>query len=247
MTKSETLSATHIEYRKSYKNLNENTSKNENLLKECMSKIFKKLQDKNPTYKFEYTKKIENPLVPGYIKPDGGMISIIINGEQIPLLISEDKIQGTNDKRFKQNKKKQALGNGIERFAKNMNFCNLLCNNGVFPYVLFASGCDFHHTESISNRLVQGNFGKKNHYIECKTYKNTNDYKEDLKCILEEIDIREELINKSLLKRATCCIKSHKYDEMEHGSSAWNKKEIKKILRTVLKQSINNLELNIIF
>ena len=39
----------------------------------------------------------------------------------------------------------------------------------IFPYIIFASGCDFHYTESISKRFEQGNYGYPNKTINVTT------------------------------------------------------------------------------
>ena len=51
------------------------------------------------------------------MKPDGGIIFGILDGKEFPLLIVEDKVQGTNDTLFEQDKKRQATGNAIERLS----------------------------------------------------------------------------------------------------------------------------------
>ena len=84
------------------------------------------------------------------IKVDTNIIMLDINDNGIiksyPILLCEDKKQGTNDKRILEGKGKQAVGNAIERGAKNFtiisDYC-FLCDHNFFPYVIFAHGCDF--------------------------------------------------------------------------------------------------------
>ena len=89
-----------------------------------------------------------------YIQPDGGILYLILNGVEYPILVGEAKQQGTNDKREEEGKKLQSLGNAIERAAKN--YLELKCYfkpYNYFPYQLFAAGCDFKEGSSIIDRL----------------------------------------------------------------------------------------------
>ena len=112
---------------------------------------------------------------------------------------------------------KQGTGNAIERFAKNLNACSMLVNDyDIFPYILFAAGCDFHHTETIRNRLVQGNFFKPNY--------GPND--------IDSFDI-------TVPKRNTpcCCfVKSHHYME---ESQFWEVNEIERVLFNACMKSFH--------
>ena len=55
------------------------------------------------------------------IKPDGGILYIVDNdGRQYPILIAEQKSQGTNDRIVQETGKKQSKGNAIERLGKNL-------------------------------------------------------------------------------------------------------------------------------
>jgi type II restriction enzyme len=89
-----------------------------------------------------------------YIKPDGGILFAKIKGKIYPILISEAKKQGTNDKLLEEGKKKQAKGNAIERAVKNHSELKLFFKPyDFYPYVVFASGCDFEQKSSINDRL----------------------------------------------------------------------------------------------
>jgi type II restriction enzyme len=89
-----------------------------------------------------------------FVKPDGGIIYYVKNNKKYPVLITEAKKQGTNDIRATEGKAKQGKGNAIERAYKNYKELELYCKNlPVFPYVIFAYGCDFEDGSSINDRL----------------------------------------------------------------------------------------------
>ena len=84
------------------------------------------------------------------IKPDGGIL--FMDGH--PILSTEAKKQGTNDKRRSEGKNKQAMGNAIERAHKNYNeIKNLFDPYPYTSYILFGYGCDFVNGSSINDRL----------------------------------------------------------------------------------------------
>lgn len=159
-----------------------------------------------------------------YMKPDGGIFVAIINGEEYPILIIEDKIQGTNDIRFKNGESKQALGNAIERGAKNIRGAEMLFSKplNIFPYVLFASGCDFHSSETISKRIEMMNYGIPNHTIELSKTNKKNIKEEITKNILPNINISKRY-GKDIV---SIFVKTHKWNELENGASKWEKNEI---------------------
>jgi len=100
--------------------------------------------------KFNWTPCSKNP----FIKPDGGILYAKINGKVYPILVAEAKKQGTNDKLIEEGKKKQAKGNAIERAVKNHSELKLFFKPfDFYPYVVFASGCDFEESSSINDRL----------------------------------------------------------------------------------------------
>ena len=89
-----------------------------------------------------------------YIQPDGGILYMIYEGVKYPIHVSEAKQQGTNDKREKEGKKKQSLGNAIERAAKNyLELKSFFTPYDYFPYNMFLSGCDFVEGSNIIDRL----------------------------------------------------------------------------------------------
>lgn len=61
-----------------------------------------------------------------------------------PLVIAEVKHQGTNNERQKEEKKKQATGNAIERLGKNLTAIKTYMHyENITPFVCFGYGCDF--------------------------------------------------------------------------------------------------------
>jgi hypothetical protein len=180
------------------------------------------------------------------IKPDAGIILWKINNKHYPIYIGEDKIQGTNDKLFEAGKPKQATGNAIERYFKNVRAEELLCSRlPYFPSVVFASGCDFHHSETIAKRLEAGNYGVPNLYAEI-----TNDHP-----TISETELSETFIQKvNVIKRyismympfasiPTVCVKAHKWDQMKHLSSLWLPAEYLEISKEIIKQSVERVNL----
>ena len=89
------------------------------------------------------------------LRPDGGIIYVLDkNNNKLPVLISEAKRQGTNDKRAQEGLKKQALGNAIERLGKNLIGMRVwLSNEKIFPFVVFGEGIDFAKDSSILDRV----------------------------------------------------------------------------------------------
>lgn len=174
-----------------------------------------------------------------YMSPDGGLLFVITDtGKKHPILVAEDKVQGTNDNLFSQNKKRQSTGNAIERAAKNINLAKTLCTRlDYFPYIVFASGCDFHHTETIPMRLVQMNYLRPNHYMDIGNQESTNE--EQLTNIINNINI----VKRHNLDIATICIKAHKWDTHAHGASNWERNERIKICKKMVDQAYNQLKI----
>ena len=104
------------------------------------------------------------------ILPDGGILFIESNkddGLTYPILISEVKNQGTNDRRAQEGLPRQARGNAIERLGKNLiGLRTALMRESIFPFVCFGYGCDFEDISSILDRVsTMAMFGRLN-----KTY-----------------------------------------------------------------------------
>lgn len=96
-----------------------------------------------------------------HIRPDGGLIYTKISGRELLLGAIEGKTQGTNDKRIEEGKGRQALGNAIERSAKNfLELDRFLLGEDIFGYLIFANGCDLEDdNSSIRDRLTSLNLG----------------------------------------------------------------------------------------
>jgi len=93
----------------------------------------------------------------GFMSPDGGIVWLVRKNhyqDRFPLLISERKSQGTNDKIVANGGSEQAKGNAIERLSKNLKISNLLFMfEDIHPFVVFGSGCDFKEGSSILGRV----------------------------------------------------------------------------------------------
>lgn len=95
------------------------------------------------------------------IKPDGG--ALIVDGKIVGIF--EDKYEGTADDVGNEDKK-WAGGSTIDRTFKNVNASKMYCaGTGVFPYVVFAHGCNFHPKKKVSKRLEQGNWNYPNQMV----------------------------------------------------------------------------------
>ena len=158
-----------------------------------------------------------------FMRPDGGIFYAVFGQRRWPILITEDKVQGTNDRLFAEGKKRQSTGNAIERCAKNIRMAEMLFTDmTVFPYVIFAAGCDFHPTETIAKRLEALNYGFSNRTLvvePAQTSKQLSDSFQDDVLGLIDIGLRR---GKCV---ATIAVKAHKYDELPPGSSSWSKFE----------------------
>jgi len=95
------------------------------------------------------------------VHPDGGVL--IVDGKIAGIF--EDKYEGTADDVGNEGKK-WAGGSTIDRTFKNVNACKMYCaGTGVFPYVVFAHGCNFHPKKKVSKRLEQGNWKYPNQVV----------------------------------------------------------------------------------
>lgn len=173
------------------------------------------------------------------MKPDGGIFSMRVNNVEVPLLIIEDKVQGTNDIKYEKKQKRQATGNAIERGAKNIRGAEMIfADQEIFPYVMFVSGCDFHSTETIAKRIEMMNYGFPNHYVSLSPTTSQAEVDEKIiTTILPLINIKK-MMGKGI---ASVFIKSHKWDEMKHGSSLWKKNEIVVICKKVIDKVFETL------
>jgi type II restriction enzyme len=133
-------------------------------VKDVMEQVLIDLRIKYPEKNFSLEKTLKQSMIahrfnPSYqpsnpnstIKPDGGILFL---NDNIPLLSTEAKKQGTNQKRCDEGLKKQAMGNAIERAHKNYNeIKNLFDPYPYTGYILFGYGCDFQPGSSIIDRL----------------------------------------------------------------------------------------------
>jgi type II restriction enzyme len=95
----------------------------------------------------DYTFQQNHPK--SYVRPDGGFLFWNNN----IVICAEVKKQGTNKKRMEEGKKKQALGNAIERLGKNLSLCRTIFRQDIIlPFVCFGHGCDFSPQETILDR-----------------------------------------------------------------------------------------------
>lgn len=151
---------------------NSNSKKTEKELALAINVVFSLIKNKYKNLLFNYDKTVnindivKNIMPKKHIKyheflstsrmsPDGGIISLINNDNiKYPILISEAKTQGTNDKIVFSGQKRQAMGNAIERLGKNVvGFRGLLNDEEIFPFVCFADGCDFYDGSYIVDRV----------------------------------------------------------------------------------------------
>lgn len=148
------------------------------------------------------------------MRPDGGIIWMIKDGKKYPVLISEAKKQGTNDKLVSKGKKKQAKGNAIERLGKNLDgFEFLYLFDDIFPVVVFGYGCDFIEDSSILGRvsLMNYSFG------------------------LNNMDIKKESVY-SPVKKETITLRKC---AMMFRENKWESNEMDEIITNILNQSID--------
>ena len=170
------------------------------------------------------------------MRPDGGIIMATIDGKKYPLFIGEDKVQGTNDSRLAAGLPRQSTGNAIERAAKNIRGCEMItAHMSVFPYVVFASGCDFHESETISKRLVMMNMGRPNHYLEVGP--EAPPVPRQMEGVIGSINI-DKLMGHGL---ASIFVKAHKYDKMPHGASRWTRPELVSIATRVVTLALRSV------
>ena len=131
-------------------------------IKDVVSSVLKTLREKYPFFTFGVDSILMLQTIEAkingtnfttsdktYVKPDGGFIWVKINGQKHYILVSEQKRQGTNDRRNQEGKSKQAAGNAVERLPKNlMAFETLYGDEDIFPVIVFLQGCDFYDAES---------------------------------------------------------------------------------------------------
>lgn len=130
-----------------------------------LTEVLNKLKKIYPD--MDFTEVLDNTSM----KPDGGILYLVVNNIKYPILIGEVKNQGTNKQREEEGLQKQAQGNAIERLGKNViGFRAFFSNENIFPFVCFGYGCDFEVNSSILDRVKTiSMFGalNKTHVINC--------------------------------------------------------------------------------
>ena len=199
-------------------------------IKNVIDKLLEKLRKKYPTLNFgcdsEYPVKVLEEMVScgkintqekTTIKPDGGLVWVKINSEKYYILVSEQKKQGTNDKRLIEGKSKQGKGNAIERLGKNVIAVEILFGDEeITPVVAFLQGCDFFDGESsIPDRV--------------RTIAKFQP--------LNQINIYKKQLQKYNWFAGSFFMRGHSMNE-EPGTSDWTFDEMSTILLDVATQSI---------
>lgn len=150
---------------------NEEARKQEKSLSEIIPNVILKLKELFPESNFILQKTIRKTEIASImesitgreyvldnkrtsIKPDGGVVYIVVDGEKHIVLVSEAKKQGTNDLREEEGLDKQAMGNAVERCYKNIGeISGLQLDEDIMPYIVFGSGCDFANGSPILERM----------------------------------------------------------------------------------------------
>ena len=156
------------------------------------------------------------------LRPDGGILFIQpVKEDELtyPILISEVKNQGTNDRRVAEGKPRQARGNAIERLGKNViGLRAALMRENIFPFVCFGYGCDFEEVSSILDRVTTiAMFGRLN-----TTYLHNDHngrfnrgsfyFKEERWTIDEMVDVMSDIAERSVLYYLSKYGRSHFID-----------------------------------
>ena len=169
-----------------------------------------------------------------FISPDGGLFFVKIETKSYCFMIVEDKYQGTNDLRRSKCLDKQATGNAIERVFKNLNASwHLFKDLPISPYLVFVAGCDFHHSETIIDRIGPiSNFGRSP--IIWEMTENNSFNPDDM---ISKINLKKDMMREF----ATFCVKTHKYDQFPYGSSMWTCEERLKVMKHVASESLKEI------
>lgn len=181
------------ENRHQHRQKNLHSMKDDAILRSAVEKTINELQRDFPNHSFRFSPSLsiqeamlfsgegmENMQCIGSRKiiPDGGIIWM---DRKYPILISEMKYQGTNSERLKEGKSRQAMGNAIERYGKNLMVLQTMFSHEDFlPCAVFCWGCDFDTDYIQAKLLMMNNFqsinqiygkthmGVKPHNIFCK-------------------------------------------------------------------------------
>lgn len=153
-----------------------------------------------------------------YIKPDGGLLYMLFEGKKYYILVSEQKRQGTNDKRREKNLKDQGNGNAVERLGKNVIACEILFGDeDITPLVVFLQGCDFCEEEStIPDRV--------------KTIAKFQQ--------LNQINLFKKQLKKYVWAAGSFFMRGHSKNQ-KPGTSDWTFDEMYRNIMNITEQSIN--------
>lgn len=156
------------------------------------------------------------------LRPDGGILfmqPVKEDGLTYPILISEVKNQGTNDRRVAEGKPRQARGNAIERLGKNViGLRAALMRENIFPFVCFGYGCDFEEGSYILDRVTTiAMFGRLNTtYLHNdhngKFNRGSFYFKEEQWTIDEMVDVMSDIAERSVLYYLSKYGRSHFID-----------------------------------
>jgi type II restriction enzyme len=211
-------------------NIKNNESQPQDIkIKDVIGEVKDILQQKYPDLKFDFEKKkmlrtIEK-MVNGedyttsdksFITPDGGFLWVKINGKKYCILISEQKRQGTNDRRIQEGKLPQSCGNAVERFPKNKKLFDIIFSKEeINPTVAFFQGCDFCDEETTIGDRVRSfmDFQPQN-----------------------QINLKWKQLNDRLWSGGSYFMRGHSMNE-KPGTSDWTSDEMLPILLSVATQS----------
>ena len=99
--------------------------------------------------------------------------------------------------------------------------------------MVFVAGCDFHHSETIIDRIGPiSNFGRSPIVWEMKGDNNF-----DPNQMIAHINIKKDMMREF----ATFCVKTHKYNEFPYGSSMWKPSERLEIMKHVASESLKEI------
>lgn len=209
---------------------NKESKVQDNTIKFVVSWLLVELKKKYPHLQFGLDKKkmlrtIEN-IVNGdnyttsnksFIIPDGGFLWVKINGKKYYILVSEQKRQGTNDKRLLEGKTKQSQGNAAERLGKNVRACDILFSDeDINPFIVFLQGCDFYDAESTIGDRVRTIAG----------FQKFN-----------EVNIYWKRINKNYAVGGTYFMRGHSMNEVQ-GTSDWSFDEMSTPMLTIAETAL---------
>jgi hypothetical protein len=198
-------------------------------LKCVVENILTKLREKYPNYVFGHDKRIYlgeiekivstiSTISEGsYTQADGGYLWVEINGEKRYILVSEQKRQGTNDKRFLEELNHQAYGNASDRLGTALLYMRIFFSKeDILPFITFLQGCDFCELESkIPDRIRT---------IYCFLPQNT-------------VNLYMKEILKNFWMGGSYFMRGHSYKELP-GTSDWTQQEMFEPMMEIAEKSL---------